>query len=67
MTTYIMIVDLLIEEGFYYELINITVNGYWPLTFAFVTWPLTDAFYIPCTPIPEIIDMNRGVCNNMTD
>ena len=30
-----------------------------------VTWPLTCAFHIPCTRTPEIIDMHRGVCDNM--
>ena len=30
-----------------------------------VTWPLTCAFHIPCTHTPEIIDMHRGMCDNM--
>ena len=30
-----------------------------------VTWPLTCAFHIPCAHTPEIIDMHRGVCDNM--
>ena len=40
----------------------------WLLTFNLcvsVTWPLTCAFHIPCTHTPEIIDMHRGVCDNM--
>ena len=40
----------------------------WLLTFNLcvsVTWPLTCAFHIPCTHIPEIIDMHRGVCDNV--
>ena len=28
-----------------------------------VTWPLTCAFHIPCTHIPEIIDMHRCMCD----
>ena len=41
----------------------------WLLTFNLcvsVTWPLTCAFHIPCTHTPEIIDMHRGVCDNIT-
>ena len=30
-----------------------------------VTWPLTCAFHIPCTHTPEIIDMHRGMCDNI--
>ena len=30
-----------------------------------VTWPLACAFHIPCTHTPEIIDMHRGVCDNV--
>ena len=40
----------------------------WLLTFNLcvsVTWPLTCAFHIPCTHTPEIIDMHRGVCDNI--
>ena len=40
----------------------------WLLTFNLcvsVTWPLTCAFHIPCTHTPEIIDMHRGMCDNM--
>ena len=40
----------------------------WLLTFNLcisVTWPLTCAFHIPCTHTPEIIDMHRGVCDNV--
>ena len=40
----------------------------WLLTFNLcvsVTWPLTCAFHIPCTHIPEIIDMHRGMCDNI--
>ena len=40
----------------------------WLLTFNLcvsVTWPLTCAFHIPCTHTPEIIDMHRGVCDNL--
>ena len=39
----------------------------WLLTFNLcvsVTWPLTCAFHIPCMHTPEIIDMQRGVCDN---
>ena len=42
----------------------------WLLTFNLcvsVTWPLTCAFHIPCTHTPEIIDMHRGVCDNMSE
>ena len=28
--------------------------------------PLTCAFHIPCTHTPEIIDMHRGVCDNLS-
>ena len=38
----------------------------WLLTFNLcvsVTWPLTCAFHIPCTHTPEIIDINRGMCD----
>ena len=38
----------------------------WLLTFNLcvsVTWPLTCACHIPCTHTPEIIDINRGVCD----
>ena len=41
----------------------------WLLTFNLcisVTWPLTCAFHIPCTHTPEIIDMHRGVCDNVS-
>ena len=40
----------------------------WMLTFNLcvsVTWPLTCAFHIPCTHTPEIIDMHRGMCDNI--
>ena len=40
----------------------------WLLTFNLcvsVTWPLTCAFHIPCTHTPEIIDMHRGMCDNL--
>ena len=40
----------------------------WLLTFNLcvsVTWPLTCAFHIPCTHTPEIIDMHRGMCDNI--
>ena len=40
----------------------------WLVTFNLcvsVTWPLTCAFHIPCTHTPEIIDMHRGVCDNI--
>ena len=40
----------------------------WLLTFNLcvsLTWPLTCAFHIPCTHTPEIIDMHRGVCDNL--
>ena len=40
----------------------------WLLTFNLcisVTWPLTCAFHLPCTHTPEIIDMHRGVCDNI--
>ena len=40
----------------------------WLLTFNLcvsVTWPLTCAFHMPCTHTHEIIDMHRGVCDNM--
>ena len=40
----------------------------WLLTYNLcvsVTWPLTCAFHIPCTHTPEIIDMYRGVCDNV--
>ena len=40
----------------------------WLLTFNLcvsVTWPLTCAFHIPCTHTPEIIDMHRGMCDNV--
>ena len=40
----------------------------WLLTFNLcvsVTWPLTCAFHIPYTHTPEIIDMHRGMCDNM--
>ena len=40
----------------------------WLLTFNLcvsVTWPLTCAFHIPCTRTHEIIDMHRGVCDNI--
>ena len=40
----------------------------WLLTFNLcvsVTWPLTCAFHIPCTYTLEIIDMHRGVCDNI--
>ena len=40
----------------------------WLLTFNLcisVTWPLTCAFHLPCTHTPEIIDMHRGVCDNL--
>ena len=42
----------------------------WLLTFNLcvsVTWPLTCAFHIPCTHTPEIIDMHRGVCDNVNE
>ena len=42
----------------------------WLLTFNLcvsVTWPLTCAFHIPCTHTPEIIDVHRGVCDNVGD
>ena len=40
----------------------------WLLTFNLcvsATWPLTCAFHIPCTHTPEIIDMHRGMCDNI--
>ena len=40
----------------------------WLLTFNLcvsVIWPLTCAFHIPCTHTPEIIDMHRGMCDNI--
>ena len=40
----------------------------WLLTFNLcvsLTWPLTCAFHIPCTHTPEIIDMHRGLCDNL--
>ena len=40
----------------------------WLLTFNLcvsVTWPLTCAFHIPCTHTPEIIDIHRGMCDNI--
>ena len=40
----------------------------WLLTFNLcvsVTWTLTCAFHIPCTHTPEIINMHRGVCDNI--
>ena len=40
----------------------------WLLTFNLcvsVNWPLTCAFHIPCTHTPEIIDMHRGMCDNI--
>ena len=52
-----------------YTEINKAVSQ-WRLTFDLcvsVTWPLTCAFHIPCTHIPEIIDMHRGVCDKLTD
>ena len=42
----------------------------WLLTFNLcvsVTWPLTCAFHIPCTHTPEIIDMHRGMCDNIVE
>ena len=42
----------------------------WLLTFNLcvsVTWPLTCAFHIPCMHTPEIIDMHRGMCDNLTN
>ena len=30
-----------------------------------VTWPLTCAFRIPCTHTPEIIELHRGMCDNV--
>ena len=30
-----------------------------------IAWPLTCAFHIPCTHTPEIIDIHRGVCDNL--
>ena len=50
-----------------YTEINKAVSQ-WLLTFnlcVYVTWPLTCAFHIPCTHTPEIIDMHRGMCDNM--
>ena len=50
-----------------YTEINKVVSQ-WLLTFNLcvsVTWPLTCAFHIPCTHTPEIIDMHRGVCDNI--
>ena len=50
-----------------YIQINLAVSQ-WLLTFNLcvsVTWPLTCAFHIPCTHTPEIIDMHRGVCDNV--
>ena len=50
-----------------YTEINKVVSQ-WLLTFNLcvsVTWPLTCAFHIPCTHTPEIIDMHRGVCDNL--
>ena len=41
----------------------------WLLTFNLcvsVTWPLTCAFHMPCTHTPEIIDMHRGMCDNLS-
>ena len=52
----------------YFE-INKAVSQ-WLLTFNLcvsVTWPLTCAFHIPCTHTPEIIDMHRGVCDNIQE
>ena len=40
----------------------------WLLTFNLcvsVTLPLTCAFHIPCPHTPEIIDIHRGVCDNV--
>ena len=40
----------------------------WLLTFNLcvsVTWPLSCAFHIPCMHTPEVIDMHRGVCDNL--
>ena len=40
----------------------------WLLTFNLcvsVTWTLICAFHIPCTHTPEIIDMHRGLCDNV--
>ena len=51
-----------------YTEINKAVSQ-WLLTFNLcvsVTWPLTCAFHIPCTHTPEIIDMHRGVCDNIS-
>ena len=50
-----------------YSEINKAVSQ-WMLTFNLcvsVTWPLTCAFHIPCTHTPEIIDMHRGMCDNI--
>ena len=44
------------------------VVSQWLLTFNLcvsVNWPLTCVFHIPCTHTPEIIDMHRGVCDNI--
>ena len=30
-------------------------------------WPLTCAFHIPCTHSPKIIDMHRGMCDNLIE
>ena len=46
------------------------VVSQWLLTFNLcvsVTWPLTCAFHIPCTHTPEIIDMHRGMCDNLQE
>ena len=42
----------------------------WLLTFNLcvsVTWPLTCAFHISCTHTSEIIDMHRGMCDNVNE
>ena len=50
-----------------YTEINIAVSQ-WLLSFNLwvsVTWPLTCAFHILGTQTPEIVDMDRGVCDKV--